>query len=103
MNAVWIYLCTGAGLIALGVLALVREPHFFRKVLAFNITGSGIFLLLVAAASRVSDGPPDPVPHAMVLTGIVVSVSATAVGLALAKKYHHLTGHTALPGEEDEE
>ena len=42
--------------------------------------GNGIFLLLIAMAAR-APGEPDPVPHAMVLTAIVVAVSATAVML----------------------
>jgi multicomponent Na+:H+ antiporter subunit C len=29
---------------------------------------------------------PDPVPHALVLTGIVVASSATALALALGKR-----------------
>jgi multicomponent Na+:H+ antiporter subunit C len=45
--------------------------------------GTGVFMVLVATA--VSDGRvADPVPHAMVLTGIVVAVSATAFSLALS-------------------
>ena len=45
----------------------------------------GVFMMLVALASRTTGiaTRPDPVPHAMVLTGIVVAVSATALGLAL--------------------
>jgi multicomponent Na+:H+ antiporter subunit C len=46
--------------------------------------GAGIFLFLVAAAFRYHLGGPDPVLHAMVLTGIVVAVSATALALTLA-------------------
>ena len=32
----------------------------------------------------------DPVPHALVLTGIVVAVSATAMALALGKRLQEL-------------
>ncbi len=39
---------------------------------------------------------PDPVPHAMVITGIVVAVSATAFALVLAWRIRHATGRTAL-------
>jgi multicomponent Na+:H+ antiporter subunit C len=38
---------------------------------------------LVAVAYRGLDQAPDPVPQALVLTGIVVAVSATALALAL--------------------
>jgi multicomponent Na+:H+ antiporter subunit C len=41
-------------------------------------------MVLVALAARSGDRPPDPVLHAMVLTGIVVAVSATGLAVALA-------------------
>jgi multicomponent Na+:H+ antiporter subunit C len=46
---------------------------------------SGIFLVLIGLARQVPSPLPDPVPHAMVLTGIVVSVSATAFALVLIR------------------
>lgn len=103
MTSPMIYLFAAVGVFSIGLFALIFDTHVFRKILAFNVMGAGVFLLLIAFAARTPDGVPDPVPHAMVLTGIVVSVSATAVGLALAKSYHQKTRHTSLPGEEDEE
>ena len=103
MSSPMIYLFAAIGLFSIGLFALIFDPHLFRKILAFNVMGSGVFLLLIASAARTPDGVPDPVPHAMVLTGIVVSVSATAVGLALAKRYHYKTGRTSMPGGEDDE
>jgi multicomponent Na+:H+ antiporter subunit C len=52
-------------------------------LIALNVTGAGVFQLLVAVAYRGIDQAPDPVPQALVLTGIVVAVSATSLGLAL--------------------
>jgi len=75
----------GAALFGLGVHALLVRPSMLRKVLAVNVAGTGVFLLLVAGAQR-GDSPPDPVPHALVLTGIVVAVSATALALALIRR-----------------
>jgi len=75
----------GAALFGLGLHALLVRPRMLRKVLAVNVAGTGVFLILVAAAHR-SAGPPDPVPHALVLTGIVVAVSATALALALIRR-----------------
>lgn len=60
--------------------------HALRRILAFNLMGSGAFLVLVGLAQR--DGGVDPVPQAMVLTGIVVAVAATALALALARRLH---------------
>jgi multicomponent Na+:H+ antiporter subunit C len=45
--------------------------------------GTGVFMVLVTSALGQGQ-PADPVPHAMVLTGIVVAVSATAFALALS-------------------
>lgn len=103
MTCPMVYLFAAIGLFAIGLFALISDPNLFRKILSFNVMGSGVFLLLIASAARTPDAVPDPVPHAMVLTGIVVSVCATAVGLALAKKYHYKSGRTTLPGGEDEE
>lgn len=79
----------GAGLIALGLYGLLAFHHALRRIIALNIMGSGVFLILVSLAAR-TDGSPDPVPHAMVLTGIVVAVSATALAIALTCKLNEL-------------
>jgi multicomponent Na+:H+ antiporter subunit C len=57
-----------------------------RKLIALNVTGAGVFHVLVAVAYRGFDAVPDPVPQALVLTGIVVAVSATALALALGQR-----------------
>ncbi|MDP2367109.1 NADH-quinone oxidoreductase subunit K [Rhodoferax sp.] len=88
------YAFTGAALIALGLYALVVHAHLLRKILALNIMGSGVFLVLVGLAQRT--GSADPVPQAMVLTGIVVAVSATALALALMRRLFALSGATTL-------
>ncbi len=78
-----IYALFGAGLIVLGLYALIAHEHLLRKILAINIMGSGVFIVLVALAVRVPGKPADPVPQAMVITGIVVAIAATALALAL--------------------
>ncbi|MCG5493640.1 MULTISPECIES: NADH-quinone oxidoreductase subunit K [Ectothiorhodospira] len=96
-----IYLVCGALLFVLGVHALVVRPHLLVKVLAVNIMGSGVFMVLLTAAS----GPDliDPVPHALVITGIVVAVCASAVALALMLKVRAATGQARLPSEAPED
>lgn len=54
-----------------------------RKVLSINIMGIGIFMLLVAN-SAMAPGLIDPIPQAMVLTGIVVAAAGSALMLQLA-------------------
>jgi multicomponent Na+:H+ antiporter subunit C len=45
-----------------------------------------VFHVLVAVAYRGLDDAPDPVPQALVLTGIVVAVSATALALVMGQR-----------------
>jgi multicomponent Na+:H+ antiporter subunit C len=98
---VLIYALAAAALSAVAVHALIVRAHLIRRIVALNILGSAVFLLLIAIARRVPDGPPDPVPHAMVLTGIVVAVSATAFALVLTRRIFDATGRSALPEGED--
>lgn len=97
-----LYALAGAVLFVLGLHALFTRTHLLRKVLAANVAGSGVFLVFVALAWRGEEAAPDPIPHAMVLTGIVVAVSATGLALALAVKMRALTGRARFGGEEPE-
>jgi multicomponent Na+:H+ antiporter subunit C len=97
MSTGWLYASTGVLLFVLGAGGVVLLTHLLRKVLAFNVMGSGAFLVLVGLAQR--NGIPDPVPQAMVLTGIVVAVAATALALGLARALHARTGRTGLNEE----
>jgi len=96
------YAAMGLLLFAMGLLGLVLGRHPVRKILALNVMGTGTFLFLVAGAARYGLANPDPIPHAMVLTGIVVAVSATALGLALAGRIHPSRADTdaSTPPEE---
>ena len=98
-----IYLLLGVALFAVGVFALVAYASLLRKVMALNVMGSAIFLLLAAVAGRQPGTGPDPVPHAMVLTGIVVAVSVTAFALALVRRLHAETGSVTLPDDGERE
>ncbi|MDI6713292.1 MAG: NADH-quinone oxidoreductase subunit K [Anaerosomatales bacterium] len=86
MSAPLLYALVGAGLVSLGAWGLVVRTHPVRKTVAANLMGSGAFLILVSAARATPAERPDPVPHALVLTGIVVTMATTAVALALAKR-----------------
>jgi len=100
MNIVFLYALVGTGLFTLGLYALIVHRHLLRKILAINVMGSGVFLVLVALAARTQGAPPDPVPQAMVLTGIVIAVSATALALALMLRVRAETGRAELPEEQ---
>ncbi|NOX27444.1 MAG: Na+/H+ antiporter subunit C [Gammaproteobacteria bacterium] len=102
MSTAFLYALVGTGLFALGLYALIVHAHLLRKILALNIMGSGVFMVLVALAKRTGDAPPDAVPHAMVITGIVVAVSATALALTLMLKLNAKSGHAELPDDRRE-
>lgn len=94
METELIYGTTSALLIGIGLYAVVVRRHMIRRLMAVNVLGSGVFVLFAAFAARGPVG--DPVPHAMVLTGIVVAVSATALGLVLTRRLYAMTGSTRL-------
>lgn len=100
MSGGLIFAAAGAVLFGMGIGGIVLLEHLLRRILAFNLMGSGAFLVLVGLAQR--DGGADPVPQAMVLTGIVVAVASTALALALARRLNELTGHSSLSGTDDD-
>lgn len=102
MNLALHYALVGVGLFSMGLYALIVNAHLLRKILAINVMGSGVFLMLVALAKRNGEAIPDAVPHALVITGIVVAVSATALGLTLMLKLHAETGSAELSEDQQE-
>ena len=84
MNGEMLFACVGIALFMGGTGGVLLVSSRLRRILALNVTSNGAFLVLVGLAQR--GGEPDPVPQAMVLTGIVVTVAATALALALMKR-----------------
>lgn len=82
ISSTLIYLCLGVLLWLVGLHGLLRLKQVIRRIMAINLMGSGTFMVMVALASR--DGHDDPVLQALVVTGLVVAVSATALALRLA-------------------
>jgi len=52
MSVPFLYALVGIGLFCLGFHALIVHDHLLRKILAINVMGSGVFLVLVALARR---------------------------------------------------
>jgi multicomponent Na+:H+ antiporter subunit C len=94
-----LYGSTGVVLFCIGLFGAVTHVHLLRKIIALNIMASGVFLFLISVAHRNLLEIPDPVPHAMVLTGIVVSLAATAFAIGLARRIFLATGRMSLPDE----
>jgi multicomponent Na+:H+ antiporter subunit C len=96
-----IYLLAGVALFAIGFYSLLVQAHLLRRIMALNVMGSGVFLVYIALGAQAIGPIPDPVPQAMVLTGIVVSVCATGLALALADRVQAVTGRVELGDDED--
>ena len=87
-----LYGLLGIALAALGLHAVILQRDSLRRILAINILGVGVFLVFIATAYNGPDAAPDAVPHALVLTGIVVAVAATALALALLRLLEETRG-----------
>jgi multicomponent Na+:H+ antiporter subunit C len=96
-----LYALAGLVLFVTGLTGFALLHHLLRRLIAFNLMGSGTFLVLVGLA-RARPGQPDPVAQALVLTGIVVAIAATALALVLIRRWFDSTGRTGLDAEPDE-
>lgn len=97
MTTELLFALTGAGLIAVGFYVLIAIPHLLRKILAFNVLSGGIFLVLVGLGQH--GGGADPVPQALVLTGIVVAFASTALAVLLLRRWFQASGRATLEPE----
>lgn len=96
MNSLLIYSITATSLFTIGLMGLAAHPNLIRKIISLNIMAGGVFLFLISLAYHPDDPGVDPVPQAMVLTGIVVTISATAFALCLARRITEITGSSSL-------
>ncbi|GAA4522577.1 Na(+)/H(+) antiporter subunit C [Brachybacterium paraconglomeratum] len=95
-------------LISCGVY-LMLERTLSRIILGFVLLGNGVNVLFIIAAGKPGlppfegSGDPaemtDPLPFAMVLTAIVISLGITAFGMALAYRAWQLFGHDEVPDD----
>jgi multicomponent Na+:H+ antiporter subunit C len=102
MSAATLFGLCGAALVGLGLFGLITNPRLLRKILAFNLIGSGVFLLfgVIARRGAAAGMRGDPVPQALVITGIVVAFAATALAIALLLRLSDKTGQGTLDAEE---
>jgi multicomponent Na+:H+ antiporter subunit C len=90
-----------AALVGVGLYGLVVNPQPLRKLLAFNVTGTGVFLLfgVVARRGAIPGMGGDPVPQALLITAIVVAFVATALAVTVLLRLHEATGSTSLASD----
>ncbi|TVQ38819.1 MAG: Na+/H+ antiporter subunit C [Geminicoccaceae bacterium] len=100
MSTWLLYASSGALLVAIGLHGLILRRHLIRRILGLNVLGGGVFAIFLALAAR-GDGPADPLPHALVITGIVVAVAGTALALAITVRYFEATGRLDIDGPDN--
>jgi len=86
LTAHWLYGISACLIVAFGLRAVLLSDSLLQRIIALNVMGTGVFMMLITIAYRGPDEAPDPIPHALVLTGIVVAVSATALALTLLRR-----------------
>ena len=98
MSAATIFGLCAAVAVGLGLYGVITNPQPLRKILAFNLLGSGVFVLFGAVARRgaAAGFGGDPVPQALVITGVVVAFAATALAVALSLRLFDATGSATL-------
>ena len=94
-------------LFGIGFANLLFQKNLIKKIIGFNIMDTAIYLFLAEKGYIAGRMPPivvngiqevgayiNPIPSGLVLTGIVVSVSVSALMLSLTirlyKRYHTL-------------
>ena len=97
-------------LFLIGLWGMLARPNLVRKLLAMNIMQVAVIVFFINVAFKDGATPPiarhevqaasqpvasdyiNPLPHTLMLTAIVVSVSITGVALALLIRIHRRFG-----------
>ena len=101
MSVETLFALCACALVGIGLYGLIVQPHPLRKLVAFNIMGTGVFVLFGALAKRGAAArmAADPVPQALLITAIVVAFAATAVTVALLLRLIESTDSASLANE----
>ena len=88
-------------LFSIGFTTMLLHPNLIKKIIGLNIMDTAIYLFLAAKGYIEGKLAPiivngdlametyiNPIPSSLVLTGIVVSVSVTAISLSLVQKLY---------------
>ncbi|HLE08906.1 MAG TPA: cation:proton antiporter subunit C [Thermodesulfobacteriota bacterium] len=94
----WIYIA----LMMIGFYAMIAKENLIKKIIGMNIFQTAVFLFYISAGKVRGGTAPilwekavlydNPLPHTLMLTGIVVSVSTTAVAFAIVIKIYREYG-----------
>ncbi|MET7302476.1 Na(+)/H(+) antiporter subunit C [Embleya sp. NPDC005575] len=106
-----ILVLTAAVLVGVGVY-LVLERSLTRVLLGVVLIGNGANLIVLAGGGRAGGAPVlgvtlpsamnDPLPQAMVLTAIVITLAVTAFVLAMVHRHWELTGSDEIQDDTED-
>ena len=100
----------GSGLLfCVGLFGLLTRRHIIKVFISISIMELAIFLLFIGMTFKIDSYAPildskvtdistmaDPIPHAMILTAIVIGMAVLALGVSFAIEYFKLTGKTDI-------
>ena len=98
----WVYVV----LMMIGFYGVIAKNHLVKKVIGLALFQTAVFLFYISMAVKRGGSAPilptgdtvdpnlhnNPLPHVLILTAIVVSVSITAVALAIVINIHQAYG-----------
>ena len=89
-------------LMMIGLYAMIVKGNLIKKIIGMNIFQTAVFLFYISIAKVENGTAPilwkkadlyaNPLPHVLILTAIVVSVSVTAVAMALVIRIYKAYG-----------
>ena len=105
LEALWnnVDYVASVALFCIGLYIIIAKNNLIKKLLGLNIMETGVFSFIVALGAVDGGDAPimgtdahapfaSPIPQALVLTGIVVAVSTTALALSLIIRIHRQCG-----------
>ena len=88
-------LALGAAVLVIGLVGHLLVTDLLRRVVALNVASGGVMMVLLALATRGEE--PDPVPQALVLTGIVIMAAVTGLAVALVRRVESVDDEEEKP------
>ncbi|WP_205738374.1 NADH-quinone oxidoreductase subunit K [Billgrantia endophytica] len=86
---------SGQVLVGLGLWAFALHRHLLRRLLAFNIIGTGIFLVLMTLVGEAATAAG----HGLVMTGLMVALLGTVLGALLIRRLDTLDAQRVVGSE----
>lgn len=92
------------GLFFIGLFGLLTQKHLIKTFMSIAIMESALFIFFIGNSFIPQKSAPifqnlqiefsqmnDPIPHAMILTAIVIGMAVVALGVSFSIEYYHLT------------